>query len=62
MICTFSNLTYTVCYNMLTPKWEGYASSKNQKIETTLQEFMKNGNCFDSVSQEKNSLHEAVSH
>lgn len=61
MICIFSNLTYIVWPNKPTLKWESYASSENQKIETTLQ-FMKNWNCFDSVSQEKNSLHEAVSH
>lgn len=62
MICILSNLTYIVWSNKPTLKWESYASSKNQKIETTLQKFMKNGNCFDFVSQEKNSLHEAVSH
>lgn len=62
MICIFSNLTYIVWSNKPTLKRESYASSENQKIETTLQKFMKNRNCFDSVSQEKNSLHEAVSH
>lgn len=58
----FSNLTYIVWSNKPTLKWASYASSENQKIENTLQKFMKNRNCFDSVSQEKNSLHQAVSH
>lgn len=62
MICIFSNLVYIAWSNEPTLKWHSYVSSKNQKIETTLLKFMKNGNCFDSISQEKNSFHEAVSH